>query len=178
MTPKYGFFGGSFDPIHHGHLNLAVEICEKHNLKGIFFCPTSQSPHKKNNPPVASKEARRAMVAAAIAPFPLFTLIDLELQKTSYCYTIDTIRTLISLDEQTHIKRAYHLILGEDAFEKLHTWRESDELVKLAPPLVGERKLKISSTTIRSRLQQRLDCTDLLPPKVYAYIQEHKLYEK
>lgn len=177
MIQKYGFFGGSFDPIHIGHLNLAIEIFKKYHLEGVFFCPTSQSPHKKENPPVASKEDRRAMVAAAIAPFPEFTLLDLELHKTSCCYTIDTIRTLLSLDQQAGVKREYHLILGEDAFEKLHTWREADELIKLAPPLIGKRTLQISSTQIRSRLQKRLDCSDLLPPKVGDYIQQHQLYE-
>ncbi len=191
MIQRFGFFGGSFDPIHNGHLNLAIELAEKHRLDGVFFCPTSQSPHKKDHPPIASKEARRAMVTAAISPLPSFTLLDLELQKTSYCYTIDTMRTLISLDQESKTKRNYFLLLGEDTLEKFHTWREVEELIKLAPPLVGTRlasanlkkgltpipTLDISSTKIRERLHKGQYCGHLLPAKVWDYIQQHKLYQ-
>lgn len=172
-------------------------MSERHQLDGVFFCPTSQSPHKKENPPIASKEARRAMVTAAISPFPQFTLLDLELQESSFCYTIDTIRSLITSDKH---KRNYFLLIGEDAVEKLHTWREIDTLISLAPPLIASRTtgktlktpllakiqkgitqmplLDISSTTIRDRLQKNLTCLPLLPAKVVDYIQQHKLYEK
>jgi nicotinate-nucleotide adenylyltransferase len=194
LTQKIGFFGGSFDPIHNGHLNLAVEMLERHNLDGVYFCPTSQSPHKKNNPPVASKDQRRAMVTAAISPFPKFTLLDLELQNHDYCYTIDTLRTLVGQG-----KNDYFLIIGEDSVEKLHTWKEIDELLKLAPPLIASRStdkpfktpllakiqkgitkmplFDISSTEVRSRLHKKLTCAHLVPAKVWDYIQQHKLYE-
>jgi nicotinate-nucleotide adenylyltransferase len=172
-------------------------MSERHRLDGVFFCPTSQSPHKKDHPPIASKESRRAMVTAAISPFPQFTLLDLELQKTSFCYTIDTLRTLIASDKK---KRDYFLLIGEDTVEKLHTWREIDELIRLAPPLIASRAtgkelktallakiqkgitpmplLDISSTAIRARLQKKLTCMHLLPAKVWDYIQQHKIYEK
>jgi nicotinate-nucleotide adenylyltransferase len=139
LSKKFGFFGGSFDPIHNGHLNLAVEIAERHMLDEVYFCPTSQSPFKKANPPIASKEHRRAMVTAAISPLSQFTLLDLEIQKSSFCYTIDTIRSLISTDEDNKAKRHYFLLLGEDALERFGEWKEAEDLVKLAPPLVGSR---------------------------------------
>ena len=204
MSKKVGFFGGSFDPIHLGHLNVAIELAEKHKLDEVYICPTSQSPFKKAQPPIASKEDRRAMVTAAISPLPHFTLLDLELQNSMPCYTIDTIRALVASDQQHKKKKNYFLLLGEDAIENFHEWREVEELVKLATPLIGSRKtksfntkgltsalsssiekglttipiLEISSTEIRDRLQKGLYCGHLLPAKVWDYIQQHQLYRK
>jgi nicotinate-nucleotide adenylyltransferase len=105
LSKKVGFFGGSFDPIHLGHLNIAIELAERHKLDEVFICPTSQSPFKKAKPPIASKEHRRAMVTAAISPLSHFTLLDFELQKSVPCYTIDTIREIISIDLQSKKKK-------------------------------------------------------------------------
>lgn len=200
MSKKVGFFGGSFDPIHLGHLNIAIELAERHKLDEVYICPTSQSPFKKSQPPIASKEDRRAMVTAAISPLPHFTLLDLELQNSMPCYTIDTIRALIAADH----KKNYFLLLGEDAIEHFHEWREVEELIKLATPLIGSRTTKslnrkgltsalsssiekglteipimeISSTQIRDRLKKGLYCGHLLPAKVWDYIQQHQLYKK
>jgi nicotinate-nucleotide adenylyltransferase len=202
LSKKVGFFGGSFDPIHLGHLNIAIELAERHKLDEVYFCPTGQSPFKKAQPPIASKEDRRAMVTAAISPLPQFTLLDLELQKSIPCYTIDTIRELLTIDQQHKKKNSYFLLLGEDAIEHFHQWREVEELVKLATPLIGSRNTKspkgltsalsssiekglttipimeISSTEIRGRLQKGLYCGHLLPAKVWDYIQQHQLYRK
>jgi len=204
LSKKIGFFGGSFDPIHLGHLHLAIEIAERHKLNEVYFCPTGQSPFKKAQPPIAKKEDRRAMVTAAISPLPQFTLLDLELQKSSPCYTIDTIRSLLTSDQQNKVKKNYFLLMGEDALEQFHAWREVDQLIKLAPPLIGSRdkksfsqpkgltpallstiekgltpipKVDISSTEIRARLQKGLYCGHLLPAKVWDYIQQHQLYK-
>jgi nicotinate-nucleotide adenylyltransferase len=201
LSKKIGFFGGSFDPIHLGHLNLAIEIAERHKLDEVYFCPTGQSPFKKAQAPIASKEDRRAMVTAAISPLSQFTLLDLELQKTDPCYTIDTIKTLLSMNGKT--KKNYFLLLGEDTLEGFNAWRDVAELVKLATPLVGSRIsksllkpqgltpalssmiekgitpipiLEISSTEIRARLQKGLYCGHLLPAKVWDYIEQHQLY--
>jgi len=142
VRSRVGFFGGSFDPIHLGHLNIAIELAERHKLDEVLVCPTSQSPFKKEKPPIASKEHRRAMVTAAISPLPNFTLLDFELQKSMPCYTIDTIRQLIAIDEQHKKNKSYFLLLGEDAIEHFHAWREVEELVKLATPLIGSRQNK------------------------------------
>lgn len=195
---RRGYLGGSFDPIHNGHLHLALELFEKHQLDEIFFCPTSQSPHKKQTPPRASKEHRRAMVTAAIAPFPKFTLLDYELQKTDVCYTIETMQTLVQENPKVH----YFLLLGEDAALSLSTWKEAEELVQLAAPLVGSRekeflsevhppfakllkkgwtaipRLEISSTWVRSRIEQGKYVGHLVPGKVWDYIQAHQLYSR
>ncbi len=198
---KVGFFGGTFDPIHLGHINLALEMLEIHGLDEVFFCPVSQSPHKAEDPPVASKEQRRAMVVAAIAPIPAFTFLDIEIQKTEPVYTIDSIRYLIKMDE-SKVKK-YYLILGEDSFENFHLWKEFEELATLAPPLIGARLsdsdlpskklpktvsdilkagltktriMAISATDIRSRLKKKMYCGHLLPDKVWDYINQNGLY--
>ncbi len=193
---RVGYFGGSFDPIHLGHLHLAIEIAERHKLDEILFCPNSQSPHKKETPPKAPKDHRRAMTTAAIAPLPQFNLLDTELQKTGPCYTIDTIETLLA----TGPKSRYFLVLGEDSLRKLHAWKNVEELLKLAPPLIGTREgkstfkaplpkllqkgltpipiLQVSSTAIRERLKKGLYCGHLLPAKVWDYIQQHQLYRE
>jgi nicotinate-nucleotide adenylyltransferase len=201
---RIGFFGGSFDPIHLGHLNLALQMLETHKLDQVFFCPTSQNPLKSAQPPVASKEQRRAMVVAAIAPLPKFTFLDIEIQKSSAIYTIDSIRTLIKSDkEQKAEKKEYFLILGEDVLEGFHQWKEVEELILLASPLVGTRSgvdlpktlpkpvaaaikkgitktslMDISSTEIRRRMELGLYCGHLLPAKVWEYIQQNQLYSK
>jgi len=198
---KVGFFGGSFDPIHLGHLNLAIELQEAHNLDQVLFCPASQSPHKKETPPIADKAARRAMVAAAIAPLPQFTFLDIEIQSPGVTYTIDSIRVLMAMESK--IEKEYFLLLGEDSLENLHTWKEIDQLVQLAQPLVGRRsglellpktlskitaaavrkgmtqtpQIEISSTEIRKRLKAGLYCGHLLPAKVLEYISQNKLYQ-
>jgi len=205
LSKRIGFFGGSFDPIHIGHLHLAIQMAELHKLDEIYFCPTSQSPHKKETPPIAAKEHRRAMVTAAISPLPNFTLLDSELQKSEFCYTIDTLQTLIETDRLQKVKKKnYFLILGEDNLNQFHTWKSVGDLVMLAPPLIGSRDqksfarpkemkpalfaviekgltpiptLEISSTQIRARLKKGLYCGHLLPAKVWDYIQQHKFYE-
>jgi nicotinate-nucleotide adenylyltransferase len=198
---RIGFFGGSFDPIHLGHLNLALQILEQHNLDQIFFCPNSQSPHKTETPPVATKEHRRAMVVAAIAPIPKFTFLDVEIQKSSPSFTIDTIHSLYKTEAKG--KKQIYLILGEDALANFHQWKEVEELVALAPPLVGSRSdaalpkslskpllaalqkgmtktpiMEVSSTEIRRRLQLGLYCGHLLPAKVWDYINTNQLYHQ
>ncbi len=149
---RVGFFGGSFDPIHLGHLHLAIELSERHHLDEVFFCPTSQSPHKTSLPSLASKEERRSMVTAAIAPLPLFTLLDIEIQKQEPCYTIDTMETLLELEQQKIAKQnekpksQYFLLLGEDSLDHLDTWKDIEELLDQFSPLIGTRTKK---TTIK-----------------------------
>lgn len=142
------------------------------------------------------------MVTAAIAPFPHFTLLDTELQNTDPCYTIDTIRALIEADGGS--TKQYCLFLGEDAAASLPTWKEVDELIQLASPLVGSRekevafqfkgcspvfrqllkkgwtsipRLEISSSWVRARIEKEQYAGHLLPGKVWDYIQAHRLYQ-
>jgi nicotinate-nucleotide adenylyltransferase len=139
------------------------------------------------------------MVSLAIRPIPQFALLDYELQKTAPCYTVDTMRRLVKEEPTAH----YFLVLGEDAALSLPTWKEVEQLVLLAPPLVGSRdtallsevqgaspsllkclkkgwtaipRLEISSTWVRLKIQQGEYAGHLVPGEVWDYIQTHKLY--
>ncbi len=193
---KVGFFGGTFDPIHFGHLNLALHILETHKLDQIFFSPANFSPEKGDSRPKAPKKARKEMVELAIEDVPQFTLIDLELEREGPSYTVDTIEHL----KKNYPEAEFYLILGGDIINGLETWKGVDRLLEMAPPLVGGRpqlrenflpewiqkkiaqgetpipSLEISSTDVRERLSQKKSCTHLVPAKVLDYIEEHGLY--
>jgi nicotinate-nucleotide adenylyltransferase len=193
---KIGLFGGTFDPIHFGHLNLAIQMLEGYGLDQILFCPTSSSPLKENKPQ-ASKRDRAEMVRLAIAPIPQFKLFDHELDQDGPSYTIDTVRYLIAEAKRKHEKKTFYLILGEDSLITLAKWKDVEELLALVHPLVGMRLsdqpadfllnkpkietvkiplIEISSTDIRQRLHQKKYCGHLIPSEVLAYIQHNQLY--
>jgi nicotinate-nucleotide adenylyltransferase len=196
MKKKVGILGGSFDPVHFGHLNLAICLMESCSLEEVLFVPTSLSPFKENAPPIISAEHRLAMLKIAIAPLKKFSIVESEIYQKGPAYTIDTVRK-ISKDFSLQL----HLLIGEDHLESLHHWKEIDELMRLAPPLVGTREihgktpslsmieqktfklqmvkiplLDISSTAIRQRLSQKKYCGHLVPAGVLAYIQNNHLY--
>jgi nicotinate-nucleotide adenylyltransferase len=167
MKKSVGFFGGTFDPIHFGHITLAVQLMEAHKLDEILFCPAFCSPFKTASPPIATAEHRSAMLKLAL-DLPQFKMTTIELDQGGCSYTIDTIRAL-------HIQ-GIRLILSEEAALHLGKWKESEELIRLAPPLIGPREIHISSTEIRARLKKRLYCGHLVPAKVLDYIHKHHLY--
>lgn len=167
MKKSVGFFGGSFDPIHFGHITLAVQLMESHKLDEILFCPAFCSPFKKSTPPVASPEHRLAMLKLAL-DLPQFKITTIELDQKGSSYTIDAIRALAI--------QGMRLILSEEAAAHLDKWKDTEELVRLAPPLIGPREIPISSTEIRARLKKKLYCGHLIPAKALEYIHKHRLY--
>lgn len=183
MKKKVGIFGGTFDPVHFGHLNLAVSLMETCSLDEVLFFPAGLSPFKESARPTASAEHRLAMLALAVAPVKKFRLIDWEIKANGPSYTIDTVRRL-SEDPSLEL----HLLIGEDHLATLSRWKEADELIRLAPPLVAAREGKgggktvkiplfeISSTDVRQRLTQKKYCGHLVPASVLDYIQKHQLY--
>lgn len=198
---KIGFFGGTFDPIHFGHINLALCLMELHRLDEVLFSPAYISPHKVQSPPVASPQMRLEMTARAIGAIPQFSLYPQEVERGGSSFTVDTIKDLIGRS-----KDKYYLLLGEDALPALHRWKGINELLTLASPLIASRKerallptsatlspsliktieegwteipmLDISSTTIRNRLKKELYCGHLLPPEVLDFISENEYYLK
>ncbi len=200
---KIGLFGGSFDPIHFGHLSLCVAIMEEHQLDQILFCPVAVSPFKEAAPPQVSQEHRLEMVRLGISLFPKFQLIEFELERPAPSYTIDTVKALKQRFEDQREIVQLHLILGGDTLPHLPLWREVEELIRLAPPLIGSRgggypstmprfssqilaivthgltpipMMDISSTMIRERLCQQKTCRHLMPANVLDYIEAHQLY--
>jgi nicotinate-nucleotide adenylyltransferase len=184
---KVGFFGGSFDPIHFGHINLALELLEKGHLDEVLFCPAFCSPFKTGHPPAASKKDRLEMLKLALKAVPHTRITTLELDREGPSYTVDTIREL-----QRQEKSSFRLLLSEEAAKEIDKWKEAKELTRLAPPLIGVRAsfsegpfervrtrvLEVSSTEIRKRLQEKLYCGHLIPPKALDYILQNGLYSR
>ncbi len=184
MKRKIGFLGGSFDPIHCGHLNLAIQMLEKEGLDQILFCPAHFSPFKSDHRPVAPAQHRLAMIKLILEPF--FDVTSIELDRKGPSYTIDTLRAL----NQENIE--YRLILSDESATNFGQWKEAEELARLAPPLVGSRSgrvcglfqtiqtplFDVSSTVIRHRLAAKKYCKHLIPSIVLDYIDEYGLYSK
>lgn len=188
---KVGIFGGTFDPIHLGHLITAQSVKEIRNLDKIIFIPAYISPHKTDAKP-SLPEDRLNMIKIAVNNIPFFDYSDIEIKKGGISFTIDTLREL---------KKSYdkiEFIIGYDNIFTFHTWKEPDEIFKLADVIVLKRKsshppqfedkyyrqavfvqtrgIEISATDIRERVKRALPINFLVPPKVLEYIYNHKLY--
>lgn len=184
---KIGFFGGSFDPIHFGHLNLAVEILERCGLDEILFCPAFCSPFKTDRPPTASAEHRLEMLKRVMDGIPHFRITPIEIERQGASFTVETLRKLA----QPGV--SYRLLLAEEAALHFDRWKEPEEIARLAPPIVGTRTgealkgslakavvkiplFDLSSTVVRERIKKKLYCAHLVPGKALDYIAQHHLY--
>ena len=159
-----GILGGTFDPIHYGHLRLAEEMLELANLKQIYFIPTGMPPHRDS--PQVSAQHRSAMVQLAIADQPAFVLDEREVERTTPCYTADTLRELRA---ELGASQPLCLLMGGDAFLQLHTWHEWEQLFELAHIVVGyrpgftlEERITTATSALRQHYQQRLCTADAL----------------
>lgn len=184
-SQKIGLFGGSFDPIHHGHLILARDAMESLGLDQVIFIPANVSPHKLQEPPVASR-IRCEMVGAAIAGEPRFSMDACEAEREGPSFAVDTLRLMRRRFPQAEL----FYFIGEDNVPALHTWREIDDFRKLASlvvlargnlePAGGfrviSRNIDISSTDIRNRIARGLSVRYLLPDAVCAILSRHQLY--
>ena len=129
-----GIFGGTFNPIHFGHLRMAQELADGLGMDEVKFIPSANPPHKESV--TVSAEHRAAMVEIAIADNPLFTLDQCELKREGASYTIDT---LTSLRESLGKETALCLMMGSDAFVKLNTWHRWRELLDYAHIVLVQR---------------------------------------
>lgn len=193
---KIGLLGGTFDPVHFGHLNLAFELMERYSLDKVWFIPAKLNP-LKTHAPLFSEEERLEMVKLAIEGIPQFEVKDLELRRTQTpSYTIETIRELVSEKHQLY------LLLGEDTLKGFSKWHCVEEIVEKVPLLIGSRTgtlqgdeqynplirraiekgmtktplFDLSSTEIRERLSKGLYCGHLVPAKVLNFL-KRKSYD-
>ncbi|OGU34861.1 MAG: nicotinate (nicotinamide) nucleotide adenylyltransferase [Ignavibacteria bacterium GWB2_35_6b] len=189
---KVGVYGGTFDPIHTGHLITAQHILEERRLDKIIFIPSYISPHKTQLLSTESKH-RLEMVKIAIEGYKKFDLSDYEIQKGGVSYTVDTLKELKSSYKEIE------LIIGYDNLLSFDVWHEPDQIIKLAKLLVLKRKfagdinqfnkyfaeavfidspvIDISSTQIRDRVRKNLPVDFLVPQKVKEYITSNSLYK-
>lgn len=194
---KTGIFGGTFDPIHFGHINLALQLMEIHQLDEVIVCPAAVSPFKEHLPPVASADHRSAMIQLAIADIGRFQLSRIELDRSGVSYTVDTLRSFSRKYGET---AKLYLLLSEEAIETFHCWKDAEAIIDLACPLIGSRdgarsrippspvqealkrgltptaRFEISATQVRDRLKKGLYCGHLVHAKVLDYIQRNSLY--
>ena len=196
MSRRIGVMGGTFDPIHHGHLVAAEEARWQFDLDTVVFVPTGQPWQKPVG--VSPAEDRYQMTMIATASNPAFTVSRLEIDHEGPTYTIDTLRRLrAQLPEDTRL----FFITGADAFLQILTWKEPDQvlaqaefiaatrpgfdldsLVRQVPGAAGRvhrmdiPALAISSSDIRGRVARGAPIQYLVPDGVARYIQEHGLY--
>jgi nicotinate-nucleotide adenylyltransferase len=183
---KLALYGGTFDPIHHGHLILAREALEKLGLDRVVFIPAAQSPFKPTQIS-ASPEIRVTMVRAAIEGEEAFELDDSEIRRGGTSYTIDTVEAARKRWPGAEL----WWLIGEDHLVQLPAWHRYEELIKLVRFAVfsrngnGEfghdfprltRQVDISATEIRTRVARGDSIRYLVPESVRALIDKHSLY--
>ncbi|GIW98642.1 MAG: putative nicotinate-nucleotide adenylyltransferase [Pirellulaceae bacterium] len=201
VRENVGFFGGSFDPIHWGHLVLAEHFLDVLGLDRVLFVPARQSPFKEERIPADAKD-RVEMIRLSISGNPRFQLELRELRREGSSYTVDTLRELVA----EHPDWCLHLLLGADAAIGFDRWKEPEAICQLArihvarrgghpPPdlsdlapflqqagqsaeasVVDVPQIEISSTDIRRRLREGRSIRYLVHPAVEAYLESHSLY--
>jgi nicotinate-nucleotide adenylyltransferase len=185
-----GLLGGSFDPVHHGHLLIGLAAIEALGLESLRFVPAHTQPFKRGRHG-AGAEQRAAMVALAIEGEPRFALERVEVDRGGPSYTVDTLRTLRAREPGVD----FVLLVGADAAAELPTWREADALpglarivaltrggVPAAPPnplvwrTLAVPALEISATNIRARVRSGASVRWRVPDAVARYIAAERLY--
>jgi nicotinate-nucleotide adenylyltransferase len=184
-----GLLGGSFDPVHHGHLIVGQVACERLGLDELRFVPARQQPFKTGRHG-APAEHRAAMLELALAGAPGMTVERAELGRTGPSYTVDTLRQLREREPGI----ALTLLLGADAAAELEAWHRAAEIPELARVVVFARPgsavpgsaliadvidvpaIEISATEIRRRVREGLPIRYWVPDPVAGYISRHRLY--
>lgn len=198
---RHILFGGSFDPIHHGHLIVARAAMEKCRAAGVLFVPARISPHKTHRS-ITTGAHRLKMISLAIKAQPAFAVSDVEINRPGPSYTWDTLDAL----EKRHPHYQFMLLLGWDQLTGMGTWYRTEELLarvdvavlprgdgaggkiprpagvsartwrKLLSAVIDTPRIDISSTAIRDRVRRGLSIAYLVPNTVGRYIHRRRLY--
>lgn len=202
MGTRIGIFGGSFDPIHNGHLLLAELCCESMELDKVLFLIANVSPFKTENVPGKNKD-RTQMVNLAIGGNPKFEIDTREIDRGGISYTIDSVRSIAAESPDSNL----YLLMGADALTDIVEWREPEELFRVVTPCVISRggfgdpnwdvlkpyvdpkrlteiimtkvnapQIEISSHDLRNRIRLGKSVRYQIPPAVEMFIREHRLY--
>ena len=189
---KIGILGGSFDPIHRGHLTLARESQKQFKLDKILFVPALRPPQKVGRMPLTAAPHRARMVELAIRDEPRWELSEIELVRPGLSYTVDTLRELKKIYPPPH---ELFFIVGADSFQDLKSWKEPEEILKLSKWIVAPRpahslpeKLSppfhrleippfaISASELRRKIDQGEDISEWVPESVRHYMERAALY--
>jgi nicotinate-nucleotide adenylyltransferase len=184
-----GLFGGSFDPVHHGHLIVAQVAAERLGLDSLRFLPAREQPFKQGRHGT-SPQHRAAMLALAVADAPGFAVDKVELERPGPSYTVDTLEELRRREPQSE----FALLLGADAATELPSWHEAKRIPELARVVVFARPgsrvptsafvsqvievpaIDISATEVRRRISRGHSIRYWVPDVVAEYIARHRLY--
>lgn len=200
---RIGIFGGSFDPVHIGHLILAEHCRESANLDEVWFIPSATAPHKTEGA-TASDRQRMEMLEFALAGHSSFLISDVELKRGGVSYTVDTLAQIAEEQPDDEL----FLMIGGDSLQNFDTWRSPEKICRLATPLVvarpnsdpvnldklspyvdeermdeikryalESRLIDISSTEIRARANAGRSIRYLTPRAVEKYIESKSLYQ-
>ena len=203
VAGSLGILGGTFDPIHTGHLAIAEEVRESLGLERLLFVPAGVPPHRPN-PPLASAADRLAMVELAVANNPAFAASAIELERPGPSYSVDTVEALAAAARDRGQRPDLWFVLSAEAFGLLPTWHEPERLLRAARIAVVPRagasplptgwvaarfpgfeervrfldgpQLGISGTQIRRRAVAGRSLRYLVPDEVARYIGDHRLY--
>ena len=202
--PQIGVFGGSFDPVHLGHLITAEQCREQARLDQVWFVPAARPPHKLDR--VLTPFARRVeMLALAVAGHGAFRVEEIEKDRPGPSYTVDTLQELSARQPEAD----WHFIMGSDSLPELPSWREPTRILQLArllvvarpgAPVLSVKELKqalglpatedlrlqvvaapligLSSTDLRQRVREGRSLRYLVPRAVECYILEKRLYRE
>ena len=195
-TPRIGFFGGSFDPIHQGHVSVALEAVKQFNLRQILLCPAFFAP-LRDQKPLFSAVHRLAMVNAVAQEHSEFVAYDVEILAKKTCFTFHTLQSA----QQKYSKSEIFLMLGDDQFNKFDQWKFHQEILAQFPLIIfnrngtknnqdfseefpsakihplGNQRFPHSSTEIRQHIHQGTCISSHVPQSVLAYMTNHQLLD-
>ncbi len=200
---RIGILGGSFDPVHYGHLHLGKNALDRMLLDRILFLPVGKTPHKAKQLK-ASAQARLEMLRLAIRSYPEFDICEIEINSKLIAYTADTLRFL----HGTRPEDELFFIVGSDVFSSIHYWWHAEEICKLTSFIIAQRpdtptpdfsnfqaiaseekieywkkqiipmrEIDISSTSIRTKMSKGESIRSMTPDSVVEYIRSNRLYQ-
>lgn len=189
---KIGILGGTFDPIHEGHLTLARESVKQFDLDKVLFVPAHIPPHKRKDEEISRPSYRARMVELATVEEPRWELCDLELRRPGVSYTVDTLRELRKTFPSPH---ELFFMAGADSLQDIQNWKDPEEIFKLSEWVVAPRPsfmmpnplpprvhwlnmplMDISASELREKIRKGEDVSRWIPSKVLTYIQQTKIY--
>lgn len=196
MNKKIAVFGGTFDPIHKGHVRLAEWLHNELHIDLVYFVPAARHAFKINSK-ISPAEIRVELLAAAIKPFPYMKISRIELDRSAISYTVDTLEEFPKYEQLENFE--LYFVIGKDNLSDFHRWKNPERILKLAKLIVLKRSglngiakfsesenkriitvdspcIDISSSEIRARIEHGRSYKNLVPAAVFEKIERYQLY--